>query len=246
MPTLLLAHNTPDTIRAAITAHGFFSVTFPPAAGMATPVASHPDMLLFAGFGRLFVRDTHLQSADFAAAIDAVIERTSLLLTPTSDSPSATYPHDVAFNFLHLPSVALVGKADYISGALGRAATAAMLPVVDTRQGYAKCSSALIADTSSIKSELAVITADPSIHRTVVECGVRTVKIAPGHVTLPDYDTGFIGGASFYYDKTLYFLGNIDSHPDAGIIRNVADELGINITSLSDEPLFDAGCLLLE
>lgn len=246
MPTLLLAHNTPDAIASAAASHGFTPIILPPMADMASPVASHPDMLLFAGFGRLFVRECHYENSDFKRATDEIIDHTDLILTVTSDSASATYPHDIAFNCLCLPSVALVGKADYISGALGRAATAAMLPVVDTRQGYAKCSSALIGDSAFSKSELAVITADPSISATVTECGVKAVKIAPGHVTLPGYDTGFIGGASFYHNRTLYFLGNIDRHPDSTLIRKTADTLGVSVVSLTDDDLFDAGCLSID
>lgn len=243
--TLLLAHNTPERIVSAAISHGFYPVIMPPMDGMASPVASHPDMLLFFGFGKLFARSSHLESAVFSASVREILRRSpNLTLCPASDAPSAKYPSDVAFNCLHLPGVALIGKADYVSRALCRTASLNMTPVIDTRQGYSKCSSAVLGDGG--KHGTAVITADPSIYATVTECGVHAAKISPGHVSLPGYDTGFIGGASFYCDGILYFLGNIESHPDRDIIKLTAERFGIGIVSLTDDELFDAGCLLVK
>lgn len=243
--TLLLAHNTPESIVSAAEARGFYPVIMPPMDGMAAPVASHPDMLLFCGFGKLFARSSHLENASFSTAIDEILRRSPwLTLCPTSDAPSEKYPLDVAFNCLHLPNVALIGRADYASRSLCRAAALSMTPVIDTRQGYSKCSSSLLGEGG--KESIAVITADPSIYGTVTECGVHAVKISSGHVSLPGYDTGFIGGASFYCDGKLYFLGNIESHPDRDIIKMTAERFGAEVISLTDGELFDAGCLLVK
>ncbi len=243
--TLLLAHNTPESIVSAAEMRGFHPILMPPMDGMAAPVASHPDMLLFCGFGNLFARAAHLESEAFSAAVTEILSRTEgLTLCPTSDLTSEKYPFDVTFNCLHLPGVALIGRADYVSRGLCRAAALSMTPVIDTRQGYSKCSSSLLGEGG--KSSFAVITADPSIYGTVTECGVHAVKISEGHVSLPGYGTGFIGGASFFSDGTLYFLGNIESHPDRDIIRMTADRFGANIVSITDGELFDAGCLLIK
>lgn len=243
MPTLLLAENTPKKIIAAVSSHGFDVIPVPSAGGMAPPVASHPDMLFFCGFGRFFVREAHLTDArieDVACAVS----RLGYELSPTSDQPSELYPADIAFNCFLLPETALIGKADFISGAVKRAATESRLPVIDTKQGYTKCSSAVICGKS--RTDSLVITADPSIIKTVGEFDGHAVKVSVGHVALPGYDTGFIGGASFATDDTLYFLGNIDRHPDRDAIISAAEAFGRDVVSLSDEPLFDAGCLYIK
>lgn len=240
---LLLAENTPKSIVAAAEAHGFDVISVPSAYGMAPPVASHPDMLFFCGFGRFFVREIHLEDPRIADVADTVC-RLGYSLCPTSDAACELYPADIAFNCFRIPGTALIGKADFISGAVKRAATETGLPVIDAKQGYTKCSSAVI--TGESRSDSLIITADPSIIKTASECAVPTLKISVGHVALPGYDTGFIGGASFSTPDTLYFLGDISRHPDYEPVASAASRLGLDIVSLSSEPLFDGGCLYIK
>ena len=243
MALILLSHNTPDTLVTSLDELGFDTLKMPSMPDMAAPVSSHPDMLLFVGFGRLFARASHLQNEEFRAAIDAILEKfPSLTLTPTSDLPSETYPDDIAFNCLMIGKKGIFGKADYLSGALKRYATEAMLPIIDISQGYTKCSSLLIEKDGTYT----VVTADPSICKALTQLGISTVKLTPGSITLPGYDTGFIGGASFYHNNTIYFLGDVKKHPSYDIIKKEADAHGVSVVSVSDEQLFDAGCLIIE
>lgn len=243
MSILLLAENTPKKIVAAAEAHGFDVAYVPSAVGMASPVAAHPDMLFFCGFGQLFVRLRHLENKRIFE-ISEQISRSGYILSPTSDEPSELYPSDIAFNCFILPQTALIGKADFISGAIKCAATSSGLPVIESKQGYSKCSSVLISGTN--RNDSLVISADTSIIRSVSDCAASAVKISCGHVSLPGYDTGFIGGASFSTDDTVYFLGDVSRHPDFKLIVSSANALGRDVVSLSDEMLFDAGCLLIK
>ena len=235
MSVLFLAHNTPEKIVNAANREGLSTVILPPAFGMAAPVASHPDMLIYAGFGRVFVRAVHENIID---TVKRAIELYSMpySLSLTSDLPSDTYPDDVAFDCVMLGG-ALVGRADFISHAVKRAASEASVPVLDVKQGYAKCSSCVFGNC--------LITADLSILRLVKERGVNAHLIEAGHVTLPGYGTGFIGGASFFADGKLYFLGDVTRHPSYPVIKNAAESCGVGVVSLSDEALFDAGCLYI-
>lgn len=246
MALVLLSHNTPDAIVTALYSHGFEALKMPSVADMALPVSSHPDMLLFCGFGKLFVREKHLEISDFAASVEAILKKIpSLELSATSDLPSETYPNDIAFNCLHIKNKGIFGKADYLSGAVKRAATENMLPVIDVSQGYTKCSSLLV-DGGESGEDALVITSDPSINKALSQLGINTLKLAPGNISLPGYDTGFIGGASFYYNNTIYFLGDLKKYSECDIILKTAEEKGKSIVSLSDEMLFDAGCLLID
>lgn len=242
MSILLLSHNTPDIIVSASRDIGFDTVVMPAMPDMPRPVASHPDMLLFAGFERLFVRAAHMQNSAFVQAVEAILDAApELSLTLTSDEPSDTYPQDVAFNCA-LIGGALVGRADYISSAVKRAASGAMIPTLDVAQGYTKCSTLILGGDFHAP----IITADVNIHRLAASRGVPAYLIPPGNITLPGYDTGFIGGASFYADGTVYFLGSLAAHPACDIIKSAASAHGVGVHSLTDAPLFDAGCLYIE
>lgn len=244
MSILLLAENTPKKIVSAAEAHGFDVISVPSATGLATPVASHPDMLFFCGFGQFFVRSEHFSADKRILDIANEISAHGYEISPTSDISSVVYPSDVAFNCFVIPQTALIGKADYISGAIKRSATLANLPVIDTKQGYSKCSTVLLPGAD--RTDSLVISADPSIIKSVSECAVHTAKVTYGHVSLPGYDTGFIGGASFSANNTLYFLGDVSRHPDFKLIVSNANAFGREVVSLSDEPLFDAGCIYIK
>lgn len=242
MSVLLISHNTPDKIEDSARACGFFVVRMPKMDGIPDPVASHPDMLLFAGFGRLFVRAAHMKDAAFAEAVDKILGAVpTLALTLTSDISSSVYPYDVTFNCA-LIGGALVGKADYISASVKRAASETMIPTLNVAQGYTKCSTAILGTGSSAP----IVTADVNIHNLAASRGVPSYLIPPGHITLPGYDTGFVGGASFFAHGSIYFLGELDSHPACDKIKEAAEKNGVGVISLSDAPLFDAGCLYIE
>ena len=242
MSVLLISHNTPDIIETAAHDHGFRVVRMPKADGMPEPVASHPDMLLFAGFGKLFVRAAHMRDPAFADAVGEILGAVpALSLTLTSDEPSRQYPRDVAFNCAVIGG-ALVGRAESISSSVKRAASEAMLPTLDVAQGYTKCSTMILG--SHTRSP--IISADKNIHKLAESRGIPAYLIPPGNITLPGYDTGFIGGASFFANGSIYFLGSLDTHPACDKIKEAASAHGIGVVSLTDLPLFDAGCLYIE
>ncbi len=241
MSILLLSHNTPEKVVLAAEARGFRTVVMPPVPSLPSPVASHPDMLLFCRWNTLFVRAAHMERADFSRAVEEIISaEPSLSLSLTSDDAGARYPGDIAFNCTVIGG-ALVGLADHISPAVRRAASANLMPVVNVAQGYAKCSTAHLGDGARAP----IISADETILRAARERGVPAYKIMPGGVSLPGYDTGFFGGASFFADGTLYTLGDVDQHPSAETIKDAALTHGVRVHSLSDQPLFDSGCLYI-
>ncbi|MCD8311803.1 MAG: hypothetical protein LUD43_04800, partial [Firmicutes bacterium] len=221
---------------------GFDVIILPAADGMDAPVGSLPDMTLYAGFGRLFVRKAHMNDAAFSEAVsDALRAVPSLSLTVTDDLPSDCYPDDVKFNCFTLCGC-LFGKLSAVSPHILAAAKAYGVMPVNVAQGYAKCSSCVFGDR-------AVITSDTSIYCAVKAHGGDAYLIGGGNIALPGYgdgNDGFIGGASFYAGGTLYFLGDVDFHPDCGIMKEAAARHGAAVVSLSDENLFDSGCLYLE
>ncbi len=239
MAALFLADNTPSEITDAIRADDVLAdveiVRLRAGCGMPAPVASHPDMLLYSGFGSVFVRSAHKYVAD------EVERATRRRVVITSDPPADSYPADAAFDCVMIGG-ALVGRADAISPAVKRAASAAMTPVLNVAQGYAKCSVCTLGDGARAP----ILTADPSIHKLALSRGVRSVLIGSGSISLPGYSTGFIGGASFYARGIVYFLGNIELHPDHDAVMRAAADAGVHVRSMSRHGLFDAGAIYME
>ena len=73
------------------------------------------------------------------------------------------------------------------------------------------------------------------------EHGCNVLLIQPGHIALPGYDCGFIGGASFVYENKVIFFGNIEKHPDYTEISAFIDEAGYETVYEKNTPLTDLG-----
>ena len=66
--------------------------------------------------------------------------------------------------------------------------------------------------------------------------------IQPGHIQLPGYDTGFLGGCcgKLAADK-LAFTGQLDLHPDGQRIQSFLEQRGVTAVELTTGPLIDVG-----
>lgn len=146
------------------------------------------------------------------------------------------YPHNASFCALVLDRY-FVHNLKITSPRLQSKAKAAGLIPVHVKQGYTKCSCAVVDGKS-------VITSDEGISRALLSLGdVDVLKITPGHILLPGHEYGFIGGASGIVDGELVFCGDISAHPDFERIRQFAGERGVNIKWFPF-PLTDAGGII--
>ncbi len=223
----------PSAVRDALRECGFDIVALPAFPRLPAPVSGHPDMLIFIACGVLFTHSEYYSIA--RSQIDKIVTVLNLDLVLCDDDIVSEYPYDVRFN------LALVGEH-----VIGRRASAAhhilefcdrqSIDFIDVRQGYSKCSVCVVSDD-------AVITADRDIALAARNIGIDVLEIIPGGVSLPGYDTGFLGGASGADAGNVYFSGNLASHPDACAIECFCHRHGKKVVSLSTEPLFDGGTM---
>ena len=225
----------PEKCRASLSARGFSVVSLPPFSALDVRVASHPDMLIFPLGDRLFVHKDYYAEAQ--TVIDKIIEQTSLSLIFTDDVVGAEYPRDISLNLV-VSGNYILGRYDSMAKAVAAHAKSMNIQLVNTKQGYAKCSTVALGDS-------ALITADPTLEHAGRAISLDVLRISEGHVTLDGYDHGFIGGASGIYGNTVFFCGAILSHPDGNGIVKFCRAHGFDVVSLSDEPLFDIGTIFL-
>lgn len=181
---------------------------------VAGPVSDHPDMFM-----------CRLGAGDGAPVIRCR-DLTTL---------SETYPYDIPWNaactgryFIH--------NLRYTAPQLLHAARESGCVMIDVRQGYAKCSTVIVDEDS-------VITYDRGIAGSCLAAGMNVLTVRPGHVLLPGYDTGFIGGASGRVGDTVIFNGDLSSHPDFDRIVNFISSCGLRIKWFEEWPLTDIGSI---
>ena len=191
---------------------------------VAEPVSDHPDMFMC----KLGVRDGSKVISWFAPS-DEGGGRPQL---------SAAYPLDIPFNAA-CTGIYLVHNLRYTAPVLLEAARDAGMELVNVRQGYAKCSTVTVDENS-------VITYDRGIAAACRAAGMYVLETVPGHVLLPGYDTGFIGGASGRAGDTIYFNGDLTRHPDCDAIVRFIEERGLRVSWFEGRPLTDIGSIITE
>ncbi len=104
---------------------------------------------------------------------------------------------------------------------------------INVRQGYSAC--------SSLVSDDFIISADKSILTAAEKCGIDCLEISAGGIELEGYDTGFIGGCAGVCNRTVYFFGDVMTHPDGKSIREFLKAHGYICVSLGEGVLKDHG-----
>ena len=144
------------------------------------------------------------------------------------------YPENVLLNCLFIGNT-LYGRLDSVDDTVLDYCREEDIKLVNVNQGYTKCSSLQVAEN-------AVITADKSIEKALKNNGAEVLLISPGNIELKGFDYGFIGGAGFYNNGTVYFFGNVKKHPDYDKIKQFCDSYNSDIEILcQDMPLTDIG-----
>ena len=109
--------------------------------------------------------------------------------------------------------------------------------LINIKQGYSKCSTAILNDKT-------FITSDNSVFKALTAHGYDVLLINPGNIELPGLDYGFIGGTCGMLDSnTLVFYGSLDYHPQKQEITNFLKRNNITPIYLSDTPLIDRGSI---
>lgn len=195
------------------------------------PVSYHPDMVLFPlGY------HSFLCAPNVYSAYQSLLAPYGIKLVQGKRFLSGNYPKDIAYNIASVGTFLFGNKKNADPKILEHARSSGHV-FIDVRQGYAKCSTC-IADESSI------ITADPSIRRAAEACGLSVLPIQQGHILLPGYEYGFIGGASGHSKtNTLLFAGDLSLHPDGAAISQFLSKRNIDIIEIPNQKLLDLGTI---
>ncbi len=112
------------------------------------------------------------------------------------------------------------------------------LTLIDVKQGYTKCNTCIVDDSS-------IITSDAGIAR-ACRGMLDVCLISPGSIELKGFKYGFIGGASGRIDDEIIFNGNLNAHPDAERITEFIYSRGLKIKQFEAYSLTDIGSIIAE
>lgn len=210
---------------------GIYTIKIHSQSQLAESVKNHADTVCFyAGSGIVYVGagETLLKN-EFL--------QEEFLTEEISEPVYSPYPHDTLLNALLLGKRLFANQKNLASELIDYC-NAHSIKIVSVKQGYTKCSCAVV-DKHSI------ITADEGIAKTAELEGIQVLRIRPGYIQLSGCSYGFIGGTcgKIARDK-LAFAGRIQDHPDFPMIKDFLKKRGIHPVVLADEPLTDIGGIL--
>ena len=180
------------------------------------------------------------------------------------DRLGRSYPEDIPYNAVCTGQL-FIHNLKHTDPALTDAAEkwhAAFFPgrklrFISVPQGYTRCCCLPVDDTS-------FITSDKGIANALASADAEVLLIEKGHVALPGFDYGFIGGCAghlsipavpdccdCYNDsgktrRIIVFNGDLSAHPDFEKIISFIEERDIEPVWFRGFPLTDIGCILTE
>ncbi len=234
--TAILDCRMPKSALHALQRRGFKTILLPPHPALPSPVASHPDLLLFFTETECLTVRSYGEIA--RATLCEIEEKTGRRIVFCDEEIKGQYPGDILLDAARIGEH-LICHPDHTTKKVLEQFSNEVVPV---RQGYAKCSCVPVSDH-------ALITADRSIEKAAKGVGISVLLIEGGNVDLPGYNTGFIGGAASFNLKKdireIYFCGDPDRHPNGKEIRAFCQQHGRVVVPLGDFPLTDVGTMFL-
>ena len=214
---------------------GYYVIKLPACSSLTEAIESHPDSLLFRVGNRIVATCNYCDEAAYVFSdIREFCPETRLGFIDVALGNS--FPADAKMNAATIGKYLIANKKT-IAKEILEIGEKEGLTLINVNQSYPNCSILKINDEN-------VITADVGISRALSEAGINVLLIEPGHISLPPYEYGFIGGASGVDGKTVYFLGDIMTHPDGERITVFIENLGMKAVSLDGGELQDVGGLI--
>ena len=192
-------------------------------------VKGHPDMQIH------FINNKAIcapEVYDYYISLDL----TDIELIRGSKHLKPTYPDDVAYNVCSLGEYVILRPLS-VAKEIFAEYHYLKKNILNSRQGYAKCSICVVNDNSAI-------TTDAGVYKLLKENKLNVLKISEGYIELNKMK-GFIGGASgLVNDNTLVFNGELKTHPDCDNIISFCKNVGVDTVSLNKGNLVDIGSIL--
>lgn len=193
------------------------------------PIRAHADMTVLHLGGRYFL--------SYNDKLTLKLSEMGAICSRPQKQQCNNYPQDIALNCLIIDNY-IACNTKYCADEVIDFASEKGLKTINTAQGYARCSVAVI-------DEKSVITADNDIAAKMSGEGFDVLQIQPGHILLPGYDYGFIGGCCGKIEKNkILFCGDIYKHPDAQRITEFIKSRDIEIICTHNGQLFDFGGMI--
>jgi len=230
MRPILLSEKAGLPLRNYLETKGHIIISIGGTGSIAGAIATHPDLYGCALGGSLVIEPAQL------AIIEFELRRADVAFVPGAPLPGRDYPGHAAYNAAAFGRYFIHNLA-HTDGLLLNRAKELGLTLIDVKQGYTKCNLVLVSDD-------AVITSDAGIAASLAPYPMAVLLIQKGHVALPGFNHGFLGGASGRVTDAILFNGDLSRHPDFSQITDFIEAHGARAVYFKDYALEDIGSVI--
>ncbi|AKN32548.1 hypothetical protein Ccar_17455 [Clostridium carboxidivorans P7] len=210
---------------------GYEILICPPSNLLYEAVCGHPDILL-----HIISEDTIMVHKDMNKEFVDKLISINFKVVFSQNNLQEKYPYDIFLNSVNMPNL-FVHNIKYTDPNL-------MLYIKDkktinVKQGYTKCSTAIVNDK-------AIITSDKSIAKALINENIDVLLLPPGDILLPGLNYGFIGGCCGLLNKhSMAFYGNLENYLYGDEVIKFLEKYDINPIYLSSGKLIDRGSIFI-
>lgn len=232
MPHCIVDCRTSEKELYSLSTLGIEPLLCPKCDSLYSAISSHPDIQIFiAAKGNLIVQKNIENS--FLNLLISLVNKVTL----SKASLSCDYPHDIILNCFILGDL-FVHNLNYTDDKIIQS-LGSSIRKVHVKQGYTKCSTAIINNES-------VITNDTGIAKALQKEKVDVLYLPPGDIILEDMNYGFIGGCCGLLDeKNIAFFGSLDKYMYGKEVKEFLKKHKVDYHYLMDDKLTDRGSLFM-
>ena len=197
-----------------------------------TTICGHGDIMVFnTKKGKIIAEPTVFDYFSKNLINIEVVEGKSIL--------NEKYPYDIAYNAALVGNHLICNEA-YTDKVILDFANKNGIKIVNTKQGYAKCSICVVSDD-------AIITSDKNIQIAAEKNKIDVLMVDDKSIKLKGFEHGFIGGATGLLEKNILGVnGNINYHTDCNRIIDFCKSHKTEIVSLNNDEIEDIGSIIID
>ncbi|KGN03543.1 hypothetical protein Z969_00820 [Clostridium novyi A str. 4570] len=200
MKTLIVDYRISEEEKSSLINLGYKIIACPPSNKLYYAICGHPDILI-----HIINKKNIIVHKDTPNDFIQLLKTLGMNVILSKNSLDSKYPKDIILNAVNLSNyfVHYLKNTDEV---LLNEMKKEKKKLINTKQGYTKCSTAIVNDN-------AIMTSDTTIAKTLKDENIDVLLLPPGDIELPGLDYGFIGGTcGLIENNTLAFYGDLENY----------------------------------
>lgn len=202
MKNVIVDYRIAEEEKNILIENGYNVLTVPRCESLYNAISGHPDIQLC-----IINSNTIMVHKNMPYEFTIKLKKLGLNIIKSKNIIKDKYPYDIILNAVNLKNF-FIHNIKYTDANLYNEVCNKC--IIDIKQGYTKCSTAVISNS-------AIITNDIGISQAAIKNGLDCLFLPKGDIELTDFDYGFIGGTcglldnniiAFYGDLKYYKYGN--------------------------------------